>query len=189
MPTPVGHSLFGLAVYMIKKGEPLDAKDIGGVAIYASLSNLPDIDLAPITIYGFKAVSMFHQQYTHNLGFAVISSLFVACIATCFFRKRFVSVFPLFFFLVYSHILLDCMGHDTNPPYGVQLFWPLSDDNFLSPISLFIGVAKASPGELFSLWNFVAVLIELVVFLPVIGVVHTINSRQHSNQEYEKHGV
>ena len=80
------------------------------------------------------------------------------------------------------------MGNDTNPPYGVQLLWPISDAHYLSPIPVFIGVAKASGKELFSLWNLFAVLIELIVFLPFVGILRALNERRYLGKDHQANG-
>lgn len=163
---------------MIKKGEPLDRGDLGLLATALVLAHLPDVDLVPITVYGFSAVKMFHQAYTHNMAFCLISSLIASLLASVIRKKPFMHYFPFFSLLVFSHILLDAMGHDTNPPIGVQLLWPLSSSYFLFPVHLFIGVAKSTARELFSLWNLMAVLVELIVFLPIVGVIRVLNQKR-----------
>ena len=44
-----------------------------------------------------------------------------------------------------SHILLDWLGADANPPYGVQAFWPFSDQWFFSGVNLFPGTERRDP--------------------------------------------
>jgi len=180
MPTPIGHSLFALSAVMIRKGQPLEKRDLGLIVVSMTLANLPDIDFTPMLVYGFRAVSMFHQAYTHNLGFCLIGSIVSALIAAKLMHKRFFELFPFFFILVFSHIILDAMGNDTNPPCGVQLLWPLVDRHFMLPFPVFIGIAKSSARELFSLWNLMAVGLECVIFLPILGLVSFLNYKRWS---------
>jgi membrane-bound metal-dependent hydrolase YbcI (DUF457 family) len=44
-----------------------------------------------------------------------------------------------------SHILLDWLGADANPPYGVQAFWPLLDTWFYSGLDIFPGTQRRDP--------------------------------------------
>ncbi len=44
-----------------------------------------------------------------------------------------------------SHILLDWLGADANPPYGVQAFWPFSDTWFFSGLNVFPGTQRRDP--------------------------------------------
>ena len=44
-----------------------------------------------------------------------------------------------------SHILLDWLGADANPPYGVQAFWPFSDTWFISGVDVFPGTERRNP--------------------------------------------
>ena len=44
-----------------------------------------------------------------------------------------------------SHILLDWLGADANPPYGVQAFWPFSERWFFSGVNVFPGTQRRDP--------------------------------------------
>ncbi len=44
-----------------------------------------------------------------------------------------------------SHILLDWLGADANPPYGVQALWPFSDTWFFSRLDIFPGTQRRDP--------------------------------------------
>ena len=44
-----------------------------------------------------------------------------------------------------SHILLDWLGADANPPYGIQAFWPFSDTWFISGVDVFPGTQRRNP--------------------------------------------
>jgi membrane-bound metal-dependent hydrolase YbcI (DUF457 family) len=166
MPTPIGHSLFGTAVYLLSTGKPLNRQALPGIVACAALANLPDVDFAPVAALGFSAVKTYHQVYTHNLGFCLAAALVIATAAALWRKRPFIPLFALTFLLVYSHVVFDALGYDGNPPFGVQLFWPLTDAYFMSPVFLFVGAAKGSFRDLFSLWNFFAILIELAVLLP-----------------------
>lgn len=166
MPTPIGHSLCGMTIYLMLHDGAITKNDFPAILGYIVLANLPDIDFAPILIYGFKAVKMFHQAYTHNLGFCFGSALLIALIVSWRLDRPFLKLFGIFFLLIYSHVILDSMGYDTNPPLGVQLFYPFTSSHFMFPISLFIGAAKSNYKELFSLWNFYGAVLEVVLFLP-----------------------
>jgi len=182
MPTPIGHSIFALSVYQGITGRPVGKNDIPGILVFVSLANLPDIDFAPILTMGFKAVGMYHQAYTHNFGFCLGSSLFVSLLYYLYRRKQFWRNFLLFFLLVFSHIVLDSMGNDTRYPFGVQLFWPIIDTHFMFPVSIFLGAAKSSVSEMFSLWNLFAVVMELVIFVPMFFLVYwKISSKTDNN--------
>lgn len=168
MPTPVGHSIFGLTVYVLVNRRIPQKADIPGIMGYCFLANLPDIDFAPVLVYGISAVKVFHQYYTHNIGFCLVASIIIALFWSRYSSRRFFPILGLTFLLVTSHIVFDSCGYDSRPPYGIQFFWPLTSAYFTSPVSIFIGAAKGTFSEMFSSWNLYAVLFELAVFLPML---------------------
>ncbi|MFC1850077.1 metal-dependent hydrolase [candidate division CSSED10-310 bacterium] len=178
MPTPVGHSLFGLSMYMAVEKRPLSKVDVTGPLLYVVLVNLPDIDYTPILAYGFGAVKLYHQAYTHNLGFCFVAAVVVTGLTLLFKKEVRWPLFFLYFLLIYSHVILDALGADGNPPFGVQAFWPFSSAYFISPLSIFIGAEKAQLRELFSVWNFYCILIELGIFLPAFIFIYRSKRRQ-----------
>lgn len=184
MPTPIGHILFSTGVFIAYSRRVPTRADLPVVAGFAVLSLLPDIDFAPMIVQGFKAVSLYHQAYTHNLGFCLASAVIITMGGMAIRGAVFLGYFPLIFSLIFSHVLIDAMGLDTNPPFGVQLLWPFYDGHILFPISLFIGAAKGSFSEMFSWWNGLAILIELAVFLPFL-IVLIRHYHQHESSDPE----
>ena len=85
------------------------------------------------------------------------------------------------FFLAYdSHFIIDVLGPDTRPPYGIPLFWPLCEQHYLAPFQLFRGFHRAeatsdSTGDwaskIMDLYNVGKIVIELAVFLPFILIL------------------
>ena len=77
-----------------------------------------------------------------------------------------------------SHVLLDWLGTDPGPPYGIMAWWPLSRDFYLSDLQLFMRVCRDwNP----ACWrhNTLALLRELAILLPltlaaVIGARHAL---------------
>jgi membrane-bound metal-dependent hydrolase YbcI (DUF457 family) len=80
-------------------------------------------------------------------------------------------------FIVLSHLLLDFLTKDTGPPFGMPLFWPASKTYFISPVTPFLDVTKASSNDkflssLFCFHNLRTVFSELAVFGPLtVGIV------------------
>src|SRR5690349_9165644 len=122
MPTPVGHALGGLAFgWLLAKTAPSRATSAPSLvdqlraglrraALFAALGALPDIDLL------FRV----HSTYTHSLGAALIVSLTVFALAPPP-RARFALACGAAYA---SHVLLDWLGTDTSPPYGITALWP-----------------------------------------------------------------
>ncbi len=156
MPSPVAHSVIP-ALAFLRLGRNLDGGPFwkkplllaGGVALAA----LPDADFLPGFLLGDPV--RYHRGVTHSLIVCLLAGL---------------ALFPLFrtwlpeirrgpmaafcVLCVCSHPLLDCLAADASPPYGLALFWPLSGERFLSPVSIFPPVHRL-PGPA---WTFVASL-------------------------------
>lgn len=142
MPSPVGHSLAGLCVYLVARNRfPAGQQSrfvIGSIAV----AILPDLDLIPVFL--FDDAKSFHRQWTHSLAAAAAFGLLIGALA------RWWSADGVFYGLwsgaVYvSHVLLDFLLDDPTPPYGIQLLWPFSQSYFMSPIAPFRGFTYGGP--------------------------------------------
>jgi len=168
MCTPVGHTIAGYTVFISQYHSGSKNRWIN-IIVVLLFSNLPDVDL----LFGYVVgnPNQYHHLWTHSLAFVLgVGSLFglgywvfmrrgglrVGCIVSC---------------VVLSHIVLDFFTKDTSFPYGIQLFWPMSQKFFISPITIFRDVSKASSsgaflGSLFCWHNLWTVLVELVLLGP-----------------------
>jgi hypothetical protein len=67
-----------------------------------------------------------------------------------------------------SHVLLDWLGADRNPPFGIQALWPFSDAWFFSGIDLFPGTERRDPlGARAMVINLRAAIAELALMGPL----------------------
>lgn len=136
----------------------------------------PDLDFLPDLLHGQPA--LYHQGISHSLGFAVLVSFLLA-----FFYGRGRanwSLGGLFFLASGSHLIIDVLGPDTRPPYGIPLFWPLSEQHYLAPFQLFRGFHLAAAtsdstgdwaSKIMDLYNVGTIVIEVAVFLPFILIL------------------
>ncbi len=160
MPTPVAHSLAGAATALLSSGKrPLDLKLLAASAVAASFA---DIDFG----IGFLLGQNVHHYFTHSVGFTLVFAGTVYLLARAYARKR-----PAFDALVLgaaylSHLLLDMLSKDTAPPYGIQLFWPLSREFYISPILVFDDIWRGTLGKLLGLHNWLAVAREVLIVGP-----------------------
>jgi len=184
MPTPVGHSLIGLILYTARKGANwnLNWKDM---LLFLLVANLADIDFLP----GFFAgnPNKFHHGMTHSIAFAILSGTVLGLIYYFKERKDFLKYFSTFSIVYFSHLVLDYFGKDTKFPFGEQLFWPFSEIYVLSPVALFSDVSKASSSDIFiqSLFNWHnlgTVMLEAVIFLPILWLVKFLNDRKQPKE-------
>lgn len=182
MPSPIGHSLSGILLYQIFNRH--NAKyDVRRLLLYVFFANLPDIDLA----IGFLVnnPNFYHQSIIHSLGAAVFAGLIAGIVLM---RKKglFFHSLLLFSGLYYSHVILDYLASasDTGYPFGVALFWPFSNEYYVFPVTIFLDILRGTSNEtffsgMFNLHNLWAVMIELVLFLPLIIIFHCIIFRKH----------
>lgn len=161
MTTPVGHSLFGVIVYLFaSRGS---RKGLLLFALLMTAAFLPDFDYFPVLWGDLKLANLNHQWFTHSLLFVFVSGLALAIVGKWL---QLGSIAKLYLFIVaimLSHLLLDYLTYDGREPKGILLLWPFSDQRFNSPVSVFGGVAKGSFSDLFSLHNLGVVGGELLI--------------------------
>jgi len=174
--TPIGHSLAGLAIYTLKGRFRCGDNTKTLLWLCLLFSVCPDFDFLPGIVQG-KPV-LYHQGISHSLGFALGVSCLVALVYT---RKQgcFFPIWALLLLSYVSHLVIDLFGADSRPPYGLPLFWPLTNKYFLAPIQIFLGVHHdGSPSADLAIWvtsiasgyNLVAIGIEILVLLPLVLV-------------------
>lgn len=171
MPSPVGHSLFGLILYVLWCKNLIQWKVILWTLFCA---NLPDIDF--FIGLAFGNMNRFHQGYTHTLGFALIVGIigYVVNPALSGFavslRSRKGGAL-LTFLAVYTHVILDSINHDSRPPIGVMLFWPFSDKYF-NPIQIFYAVPHSRIEDIVSSFFIRAAVREaLLLSVPLLLLI------------------
>jgi membrane-bound metal-dependent hydrolase YbcI (DUF457 family) len=143
VPSPIGHALAGAAIAWSFRGTGWRLP-----VACAACAALPDIDLLYMPT---------HRTATHSVPVAILLTI-VAVAVTGWVNpirdwsaRRFgvasrTFVIGLACGLAWSsHILLDWLGADANPPYGVQAFWPLLDTWFYSGLDIFPGTQRRNP--------------------------------------------
>jgi membrane-bound metal-dependent hydrolase YbcI (DUF457 family) len=145
MPTPVGHSLAGIAVALAgERGRR--ARDFRGflasptTVLCVALATLPDLDLF---------VPEYHRTATHSVT-ATFAVAVVAAIATArpqsgtagvkvALRQIAWSAVVMYAAAHGSHLLLDWLNCDPSERPGIQALWPFSDRWFSSGWCVFPG--------------------------------------------------
>ncbi len=184
MPLPVAHSLLGFSLRQFQT-LPLFGRTWRDVLFCVILANLPDIDFLPGLLVGNP--NLHHQTYTHTLG----AALFVGVVGGWFFARKYGGFWRYFLFvglIYYSHNLLDFFNQDGRPPFGVMLFWPFSEDWFMSSRAFFSPVHKSSDSStffqsVFSLQNLFVAAKELLILTPV-ALVATIWRRRLNKKRF-----
>jgi inner membrane protein len=139
MPSPIGHSLAGLTVGWL--ADPTSARSQGRLLSSlaplalscAAIAALPDADLL---------VGGWHRTATHSVtatAFVFIVTAVVTGKVTGRVQWRWAAMLAA---AHATHMLLDWLGTDRFPPPGVQLFWPFSDQFYLSRLDIFPPVER-----------------------------------------------
>jgi len=178
MPSPVGHILGGLISATLASGVAQPATKSGldwryGLFLVFA-ANAPDLDFVPGMLIG--SIGEYHHLASHSLMAAVIFSALVFVVMQRW-RSHEARKWAMLAAVAYlSHILLDLFTADYRAPYGMQLFWPFSQDFFIAPFSIFSDIHHGGVGDtlqgtlflLFSRHNLVAIGLELAILLPVL---------------------
>lgn len=171
MPSPVGHSLAGLAISRLwhpsRSPKPPDWPSAFAIVVAA---NLPDIDTL-FYFLGDRSATfgwLAHRGPLHSLGAAVI----IAALVFVVLRPngvRFAGRWACLLGTVYaSHIFLDYFNADTGRPYGVPMFWPISGAYHISPVTIFLNIEWRDTSTWISWHHLTAVIIEVAVLLPLV---------------------
>lgn len=166
MPSPIGHALAGVATAWSAERLPgawqayerISANRL--TLVCAVLAVLPDVDLLYMPI---------HRTVTHSLT-AVAFVMIISALVTGRVTRRPNSRVVLVCAVAYaSHVLLDWLGADANPPHGIQALWPFSHRWFISPWVLFPGTERRDPLAMRAIIiNATALLAEVAILGPVV---------------------
>lgn len=159
MPSPVGHILGGIAAGWIAA----PSADRRLLAVCAVVGAVADVDL-------FLPVP--HRGPLHSLTAAIVVGVVVLLVLRVMRTPLERSRIALALGSAYaSHVLLDWLGADTSTPRGLMLFWPLTSDYFISDVSVFRAISRRYWLETFWWNNTVAVLQELAILVPIVGLI------------------
>lgn len=182
MPTPIGHTLAGAAIFELSRP---GKRNWPRFALCVTLANLADIDM--MLGFGVGLPNLFHRGLTHSLLITLaIGGVGIMYGLAC--RKKSFLFWGTLFLAAYgSHLLLDWLALDTGPPIGIPLFWPFSEVDFISPVLFFSDVYKGMTNatffqELFCRHNLVTIAGELIIMGPVY-VVALIWNRNFTKQK------
>jgi inner membrane protein len=175
VPSPIGHVLAGAAV--VYAGDAIDRRrsPISLVATCALLGAVADLDLL---------LPRYHRSFTHSLTAVAFIFIVAAAVTGEVTRLRASRLggqgggqarwrVALICACAYaSHLLLDWLGSDTLPPYGLQVYWPFINRFFVSGLNLF---AETERRHLFSgptlVQNLWAAAQEVAILAPITGAL------------------
>ena len=177
MASPVGHTILGIAVSSLFWKQFAFKKWVfwGAVLLFA---NLADFDY----FFGFFTgnPNAYHRLWTHSFGFVLFTGIIV--LLRCRMTTRTWDFrWPVFvMILMSSHLIIDYLGMDTRGNIGIPLFWPISSECFISPVSVFRDIHKSHSSHnfvqsLFSWYNGITVLLEVAVAIPFVILIFYLN--------------
>src|SRR5579872_6094402 len=175
VPSPIGHAVAGLATAWTADLFPGDRawrfappgtsrfKRAGGALTLfsAALAAAPDLDLL------FNR----HRTVTHSVGAVLVVALLAAVFAAT--ASLPIGRVTLMCASAYAtHLLLDWLGADSTPPYGIQALWPISKAWYISNLDLFPETVRRLPFAPSTLrQNALTVAQELAILSPfTLGV-------------------
>jgi inner membrane protein len=169
MPSPIGHSLMGYAFGRATIRPPL-ANHLKLIVLCVFAANAPDLDFLPGLFAG--DLGRYHHGPSHSIVFAAVFGI----LAGALFPRR-IYAFVMGFGLYLSHVLLDYLVQDPSPPLGVPLFWPFTGAYYMAPFAFYrpfnypINFAEPMLSTVFSFHNFLTMMTETLILLPVLVFV------------------
>jgi len=139
VPSPIAHGLAGLAIAHISlvKGWARPPR-LFWIAALGFAAIAPDLDFVPGLLIGQPY--RFHHGPTHSLFAVLVFGVMTATIARLM-RIDGLRWFGVLMAMGYlSHLLLDAFTVETNQPFGMPIFWPLTNDPLRMPFHLFLDI-------------------------------------------------
>lgn len=178
MPSPIAHSLIGLAFGLIRflpryqRGDELAGQFRAlwrPLLFCVLLANAPDLDY----FFGlFRGdLNYYHQTVTHTLVWIGLTALAIWAYGRLRERQAAWLSPGLLLALLGSHLLADWLTVDRSPPIGLMLAWPFSDHLYHAAFAFFPPPAKQTWAALWSFQNLHLVLVEAALSLPLVIIV------------------
>src|SRR5437899_2790454 len=142
MPTPIGHALGGLATAWFSQG--LAPGRVWRDLRRASMPLLVACVVAAVAA-DFDILLHTHRSYTHSVGAVTVVGVVAWGIAQLWGGARLKSrptSFGVTVAVAYgTHIVLDWLGKDTAPPFGLPALWPFTSRYYISGADLFMEIS------------------------------------------------
>ena len=173
MPSPLAHTIAGLTVHVATARDEEELFDLRRAFVFVFAANAPDLDFLLNLFDGRN----HHQQETHSVGFAALCALAGALLFRLWRWPRPFALGLSAGAAWLTHVVLDFLNSDTNPPIGLMALWPFSHEYYKFAWPLFLDI-----GRTFS-WrtvrnNLLAAAWESVVLLPVLWLAWRLGRRR-----------
>ncbi len=169
MPSPLGHALAGMAAGWTFDPAPGNARRrLRKGWLFAVAATAADLDL----------LTRVHRGPTHSLAAAVLVGaaawlwLRMGAEGTAGTGRAMRRAAPLRVTAAVAaayatHTLLDWLGADSSPPFGIMALWPVSHEFYASHLDLFLAISRRYARPDFWPSNLRAVARELAILGPV----------------------
>jgi inner membrane protein len=140
MPSPIAHTAAGYVMFQVARrywpARPNTPAPRTLTLLVGALafSMLPDLDAVLGILVG--DLGRFHNQGLHSLLVGCLIAIVVGIVARVSGRRDALAWSLLALAGFSAHVMMDFFTRGR----GVMLFWPLTDERFLSPFSLFYGL-------------------------------------------------
>lgn len=175
MPSPIAHTLAGLTVGWLcdPLPEPPRPSSSGSlraaltpfVLWCAALAALPDADLL---------IPHAHRTATHSLTATLVIFIIAASVTGKVTRSNVGRIALALAAAHATHLLLDWLGTDRNPPAGLQIFWPFDPAFYISGWDIFPPVARGRLSASMLAINANAAFWEVLLMGPIAFVAWTV---------------
>ena len=183
MPSPIGHSLAGLAAAWTADLVPGNrAWRVRSAASHTSLYVRAGgtLTLACVALGCAADIDLLwgsHREYTHGVGAVIIVAIGAAIVAARA-KLPMLRVTLMCAAAAATHVLTDWLGGDAKPPYGIRALWPFDDGWYISPVIVFKGTQRfyETLGEAVRV-NAAALAGEAAILLPIVVVLWLVRVR------------
>jgi hypothetical protein len=172
MPSPLGHSLAGLAAGWAVASPATGRRAlVVQSAAFMALGAAPDLDLL------FNR----HRYETHSIGAAVLAGALAAALRWPLASTR-LRTFLAATAAWATHPLLDMLAPDHWPPIGVMALWPFSHRFCIAGIEIFLPIGREWRSAAVWWMDARAGAREMLVLLPIVALVWWLRTDKDRNR-------
>jgi membrane-bound metal-dependent hydrolase YbcI (DUF457 family) len=167
MPSPIGHMLSGVFIGLAAKTES-GSIDSRCLAIASFAAAAADLDLI-LVLAGYDW-TVVHRTFSHSLVLAGSVTLLLYGIDRLLkFKRRAGIPYVMIGACLFCHIGMDLLGEDVVSPYGLMLFWPISEKFFYPDITLFVAL-KDHTGAAPSVYYLITAVARECIIVTFFGL-------------------
>jgi len=179
LPSPIAHSIIGSTFYFASR----DSSKWRTITLLAYIiaASLPDFDFFSVVNGTLQFSNLYHRGFTHSIFFAVFIFVITALFMRISFKKK---ISPFLLFVLVSHVILDFFSFDSPESvngHGVQLFWPLSNEYYISLVTFFRGPETQ---DLLNPISWQSSMFDFILLIPLVAVI--IYQKYFSNAQLKR---